>query len=63
MRAVLICLVVFCIVLPVSGGMAAAAPADPESTAAYRILGYAAAQSVVQGGSIDLHISTNAADV
>ena len=59
MKAILIWLV-FCFVLPLSGGLAAAAPADPEATDAYLILGYAGAQSVPQGGSIDLHISTAA---
>ena len=59
MKAILICLVC-CLMLPLSGRMAAAAPADPEATAAYQILGYAGAQSVPQGGSITLHVSTAA---
>ena len=59
MKAILICLVC-CLMLPLSGRMAAAAPADPEAAAAFQILGYAGAQSVPQGGSIALHISTAA---
>ncbi len=47
-----------CLLLALGGQTAAAASADPDSPDSYLILGYAGAQSVAQGGSIDLHVST-----